>query len=79
VRNIVCFLVLAGLVMALPPRPGLLAPEPVYPAGVEVAGPNKLKGYDYCETVTILMQFPDNRADTLARPVRFDALLNRRV
>jgi immune inhibitor A len=68
--------VAAGLAAALPPRPGLSAAGPVFPPGVEVAGPNKLRGFDYCETVTILMQFPDNRADTLARPpARFDSML----
>lgn len=69
-------LLLAAAALALPPRPKLDAPEPVFPPGVEVAGPNKLKGFDYCETVTILMQFPDNRADTLAHsPARFDSML----
>ena len=76
---VVAVLVVVGLSLAVPARPGLLengAPAPVFPAGVEVAGPNKLKGYGYCETVTILMQFPDNHADTLNRPpARFDSML----
>lgn len=76
---VIAALVVASLALAVPARPGLIengAPAPVFPAGVEVAGPNKLKGYGYCETVTILMQFPDNRADTLARsPARFDSML----
>ncbi|MEO0023375.1 MAG: hypothetical protein ABIJ93_05910, partial [candidate division WOR-3 bacterium] len=64
----------AGL--AMPPAPGFQGPMPVFPPGVEVPGPNKLKGYDFCETVTILMQFPDNRADTVEHsPARFDSML----
>jgi len=71
---------LSAVALAMPPRPGLLGgthgPLPVYPPGVEVAGPNKLKGYSELETVTILMQFPDNRADTVERsPARFDSML----
>ena len=67
-------------VLAMPPRPGLLegsgSPLPVYPAGVEVPGPNLLKGYSNLETVTILMQFPDNQADTVEHsPARFDSML----
>jgi immune inhibitor A len=66
--------------LAMPPRPGMLTETgsamPVFPAGIEVAGPNKLKGYSHCETVTLLMQFPDNRADTLGHsPARFDSML----
>ena len=66
--------------LAMPPRPGMPegtdSPLPVYPPGVEVPGPNKLKGYSQLETVTILMQFPDNLADTVARPpARFDSML----
>jgi len=76
VRIIVALFLTAAVALALPPRPGLSVPEPVYPPGVEVPGPNKLKGYGYCETVTILMEFPDNRADTIARPpARFDSML----
>ncbi len=61
---------------AMPPRPGFTGPVPVFPPGVEVPGPNKLKGYNFCETVTILMQFPDNRADTIRHSaVRFDSML----
>jgi immune inhibitor A len=79
-RIIVSILVLSAIALAMPPRPGGLegtsSPLPVYPPGVEVAGPNKLRGYGYCETVTILMQFPDNRADTIKRsPARFDSML----
>jgi immune inhibitor A len=69
-------LVLPALLLAMPPRPGLNSPEPVYPKGVEVAGPNKLKGFDQLETVCILMDFPDNRADTINRPAaKFDSML----
>ena len=39
-------LALPVLLLAMPSRPGLNAPEPIYPKGVEVAGPNKLKGFD---------------------------------
>jgi immune inhibitor A len=79
-RIIASVLFLSIVAIAMPPRPGVLegtnSPLPVYPAGVEVAGPNKLKGYSDLETVTILMQFPDNRADTLKRsPARFDSML----
>ena len=78
IASIVLLPLLAAL--AMPPRPGVLeqtgSPLPVYPAGVEVPGPNKLKGYSQLETVTILMQFPDNLADTVARPpARFDSML----
>jgi len=71
---------ICGGLLAMPPRPGLLettnAPKPVFPPGVEVAGPNKLKGYRSLETVCILMQFPDNLADTIRRsPARFDSML----
>ena len=76
------FLLLALPVVApaMPPRPGLHggkgSPLPVFPPGVEVAGPNRLRDESDLETVTILMQFPDNRADTLARsPARFDSML----
>jgi len=73
-------LALSVLAPAMPPRPGMLegtaGPLPVFPPGVEVAGPNRLKDESTLETVTILMQFPDNRADTLARsPARFDSML----
>jgi len=72
-------LVLVCISLAMPPRPGLVesgSPLPVFPPGVEIAGPNKLKGDSCCETVTILMQFPDNLADTLERsPARFDSML----
>jgi immune inhibitor A len=79
-RIIALVLVLSVFAFAMPPRPGALgsknSPLPVYPPGVEVAGPNRLKGYSDLETVTILMQFPDNRADTIERsPARFDSML----
>ena len=79
-RIAILVLTLTAVVLAMPPRPGLLegtnSPLPVFPAGVEVVGPNRLKGYSNLETVTILMQFPDNKADTLARsPERFDSML----
>lgn len=63
-------------ILAMPPGPFNNGPEPCFPEGVEVAGPNRLYGFDYCETVTILMQFPDNRADTIRHsPARFDSML----
>jgi immune inhibitor A len=73
-------LALPALTPAMPPRPGVLegtgSPLPVFPPGVEVAGPNRLKDESNLETVTILMQFPDNRADSLAHsPARFDSML----
>jgi len=75
-----------ALALALPPRPGLYDTDgrsvttgdaaPVFPDWFGEPGPNKLKGYGYCETVTILMQFPDNPADTVERsPARFDSML----
>lgn len=79
-RTIASILVLSAVALAVPPRPGAReganSPLPVYPPGVEVAGPNLLKGFSDLETVTILMQFPDNRADTVERsPARFDSML----
>ncbi|MCX6843275.1 MAG: M6 family metalloprotease domain-containing protein [candidate division WOR-3 bacterium] len=79
-RTIASILVLSAVALAMPPRPGVRegtnSPLPVYPSGVEVAGPNLLRGYSDLETVTILMQFPDNRADTVERsPARFDSML----
>jgi len=80
----------AGLVLTLsvgmPPRPGLFDAEgrsvttgdryPVFPDWFGKPGPNKLRDDDHCETVTVLMQFPDNRADTLVRSsARFDSML----
>ncbi len=74
-RNFVLLLV-SGLALAMPPKPGFKGPVPIFPPEVEVPGPNRLKGYDFCETVTILMQFPDNRADTIEHsPARFDSML----
>jgi len=70
------FLLVFSISLAMPPKPGFWGPAPVFPAGVEVPGPNKLKDYDFCETVTILMQFSDNRADTIRHsPARFDSML----
>jgi immune inhibitor A len=79
-RIAVLMLTLSVVAVAMPPRPGVLeatdCPLPVFPPGVEVAGPNRLKDESNLETVTILMQFPDNKADTLARsPARFDSML----
>jgi immune inhibitor A len=79
-RISVLLLILSVAALAMPPRPGTLegsgSPLPVFPPGVEVAGPNRLKNESNLETVTILMQFPDNKADTLARvPARFDSML----
>jgi immune inhibitor A len=79
-RISVLLLTLSVVALAMPPRPGVLdgtgSPLPVFPPGVEVAGPNRLKDESNLETVTILMQFPDNKADTLARsPARFDSML----
>jgi immune inhibitor A len=73
-------LALSAVALAMPPRPGVSererGPLPVYPPGVEVAGPNRLRDESDLETVTILVQFPDNRADTLAHPpARFDSML----
>jgi immune inhibitor A len=79
-RTSLLILALFVLTPAVPPRPGILlrtgGPPPVYPPGVEVAGPNRLKNESNLETVAILMQFPDNQADTLAHsPARFDSML----
>ncbi len=78
-RAVSILAVLLELCLAIPPRPGLLntgTPTPIFPPGIEVPGPNKLRGYDHCETVTILMQFPDNRADTVRHSAaRFDSML----
>lgn len=76
IRMLLLTLAVATLAFALPPGPHFNGPAPVYPPGVEEPGPNLLKGYGYCETVTILMQFPDNRADTIEHsPARFDSML----
>ncbi|MEO0100880.1 MAG: M6 family metalloprotease domain-containing protein [candidate division WOR-3 bacterium] len=67
---------LFNLIFAMPPRPGSIGPEPTFPPGVEVPGENKLKGFRTLETVCILMQFPDNRADTIRHSAaRFDSML----
>jgi immune inhibitor A len=78
--RLACVLLTPFLLVAMPPRPALSngggGPAPVFPGGIEVPGPNKLKGYSNLETVTILMQFPDNPADTVERsPARFDSML----
>lgn len=70
------FVLIWGILPAMPPKLDFCGPEPVFPAGVEIPGPNKLKGYEFCETVTILMQFADNRADTIEHSAaRFDSML----
>ncbi len=79
-KKLIFFILIAGIILAMPPRPGWRegtnAPEPVFPPGVEVAGENKLFGFRELETVCILMQFPDNLADTIRRsPARFDSML----
>jgi immune inhibitor A len=86
-RSCMTVLLLVVAAAAMPPRPGLYDtetgvsvttgdPYPVFPEWFGKPGPNKLAGFDYCETVTILMQFPDNLADTIERPaVRFDSML----
>ena len=49
---------------------------PHFPEGIEVAGPNKFRGSGQLETVVILMDFPDNQADTISRcPARYDSML----
>jgi len=82
-----CLILFTAVSLAMPPLPGMYDPmthrsvttddpAPVFPEWFGKPGPNRLAGYDYCETVTILMQFPDNRADTLKRsPARFDSML----
>jgi len=73
-KRFLVFVLLLSAALAMPARPGLV--EPKYPAGVEVPGPNKLRGFDQLETVCILMDFPDNRADSIRRPAaRFDSML----
>ncbi len=75
-RAVLTIFALLGTVSAMPPGPYFRGPAPVFPPGVEEPGPNLLTGYGYCETVTILMQFPDNRADTIRHsPARFDSML----
>lgn len=50
--------------------------RPIFPAGIEIAGPDKLTNRTNLETVAILMQFPDNRADTIKHSAaRFDSML----
>ena len=77
-RSFVLFLFLVAVAAGMPPKPGMYDTEtrvsvttgdryPVFPDWFGKPGPNKLKGFDFCETVTILMQFPDNMADTIER------------
>ncbi len=74
-KRIILFLIIA-IVFGMPPRPNFTGPEPFFPPGVEVAGENKLKDNRVIETVCILIQFPDNRADTVRRSAaRFDSML----
>jgi M6 family metalloprotease-like protein len=69
-------LLIFAFTLAMPPRPGSSGPDPIFPPGVEVPGENKLKGFRFLETVCILMQFPDNRADTIRHSAaRFDSML----
>jgi immune inhibitor A len=86
-QKIIFLFTIVGLLIAMPPKPGLFDPVtgrsvttgdqyPVFPPGVEQPGPNKLKDRTSLETITILMQFPDNYADTIIRsPARFDSML----
>ena len=69
-------------ILALAPRsapgyPGAgLAPAPAFPPGVEVAGPSRFRGRGQLETVAVLVDFPDNPADTLRfPPALFDSML----
>jgi immune inhibitor A len=49
---------------------------PVFPAGVEVAGPMKFRAARQLETVAVLVDFADNPADTIRFcPARFDSML----
>ncbi|MEO0115155.1 MAG: M6 family metalloprotease domain-containing protein [candidate division WOR-3 bacterium] len=82
-----CLFFLVSVIFAMPPRPGLFDPTtglsvttgdhyPVFPANWGEPGPNKLRDFDHCETAAILMQFPDNLADTIRRPAAlFDSML----
>lgn len=52
------------------------APAPVFPPGVEVPGPNRFRATRQLETVAVLVDFPDNPADTARfSPARFDSML----
>lgn len=68
--------------LSLAPRPawGYAGPArfqlPAFPPGVEVAGPNRFRDSRSLETVAVLVDFPDNQADTARfRPARFDSML----
>lgn len=86
-RSFMLVLFLVAVAAAMPPKPGMYDtetgvsvttgdPYPVFPEWFGKPGPNKLAGFDFCETVTILMQFPDNMADTIERSAaRFDSML----
>jgi immune inhibitor A len=78
-KRLILLLTIFRFAVAMPPNPRLFetdSPNPIFPPGVEEPGPNKLINRENLETVTILMQFPDNRADTLRRsPARFDSML----
>ncbi len=78
--------IIAALLLGMPPRPGLYDaagrsvttgdPAPVFPSWFGKPGPNRLRDNDWCESVAILMQFPDNPADTSAHSAaRFDSML----
>ncbi|MBS4015086.1 MAG: hypothetical protein KGZ86_01420 [Candidatus Latescibacteria bacterium] len=74
-KRLIILLIFADIALAMPSRPGLIN-NPVFPVGIEIPGPDKLTNRTNLETVTILMQFPDNRADTIQRsPARFDSML----
>jgi immune inhibitor A len=86
-RIIILFTIIIGALLALPPKPGLFDPNtgrsvttgdhyPIFPSDWGQPGPNKLIDRENLETVAILMQFPDNRADTIRRPpALFDSML----
>jgi len=75
-KRLLLVLISFSLAIAIPPKPGSSFKNPIFPPGIEEAGPDKLSNRENLETVTILMQFPDNRADTLRRsPARFDSML----
>jgi M6 family metalloprotease-like protein len=86
-RKIIYLFIIVSVIIAMPPKPGLFDPitgrsvttgdhYPVFPTNWGEPGPNKLRDNDSCETVAILMQFPDNLADTILRPAaRFDSML----
>ena len=85
-RIIFLYIIIGGLI-AMPPKPGLFDlitgcsvttgdHYPIFPSDWGQPGPNKLIDRENLETVAILMQFPDNRADTIRRPpALFDSML----